>query len=164
MKKLLSVVLALAALLAMPAALAGRIGDIGISAYPGADGHGAGDVIGVSRYDIDGAAIAHIGSVLTVALAPHFAGDAGADPWVAQSGIGYGELSLSKAWNPFRAGANRINDGVSYRTASTRGARLDNQLGNRGGTSKLYQLNDAANASPLLNADSFIAAPPVPHR
>lgn len=163
MKQLFSVVLALAALLAllaMPGAHAGRIGDIGINTNWGADNRVAGDVIGASTYDINGTPITRAGSVVMVTIASNVAGNAGSDTRAAQGGIGYGEVFLSRVWNPLGTDANR-NSGSSG-TKRTQGRSPDNRLSDSGGTFKLYQLNDAATSSAILNADSFIAAPPVP--
>ena len=156
MKKLFSVVCALWAMLAAPGAHAGGISDTGVNAYWGGDGHGFGDVIGGSTYDINGATITRVGSILTVTIATNFAGHAGIAPSAAPGGIGYGDVFLSQVWNPFGSDAHHSNDNAANGTKWTYGLSLNNRLSNSGGTFKLYQLNGATNASNILNSDSFI--------
>jgi hypothetical protein len=156
MKKLFSVICALCALLAVPGAQAGGISDTGVNAYWGADGHGLGDVIGGSTYDISGATITRVGSVLTITIATNFAGHAGIAPTLASGGIGYGDVFLSQVWNPYGSDANHITDNASNGTKWTYGLSLDNRLSNSGGSFTLYKLNGATNASNILNSESFI--------
>jgi hypothetical protein len=156
MKKLIAVLCAIWALLAITGAHAGGISDVGVNAYWGADNHGYGDVIGDSTYDINGATITRIGSVLTVTIATNFAGHAGADAGVAPGGIGYGDLFLAQAWNPFGTDANHSNDNAANGTHWSYGLSLDNRWSNTGGSFKLYQLNGASNAADILNSESFI--------
>ncbi|MES2760363.1 MAG: hypothetical protein V4693_23570, partial [Pseudomonadota bacterium] len=98
MKNLFSVLIAGCVAFVMSGAHAGGISDVGVNGYWGADGHGYGDVIGNSTYDIKGATITRAGSVLTVTIATNFAGHAGAEPGSAPGGIGYGDVFLSKIW------------------------------------------------------------------
>jgi hypothetical protein len=126
-------------------------------AYWGADSHGYGDVIGDSSFDISSATISRTGSVLTVAIATNFAGQAGGDAWAAASGIGYGDVFLSGAWTPFGSDANHASDHASNGTQWTYGFSLDNRWSNTGGTFKLYQLNGANNAAAISNSDSFMS-------
>jgi hypothetical protein len=156
MKKLFSVACALWAMLAAPGAHAGGISDTGVNAYWGADGHALGDVIGGSNYDINGATITRVGSVLTVTIATNFAGLAGISPTLATGGIGYGDVFLSQVWNPFGSDANHVNDNAANGTKWTYGLSLDHRLSNSGGTFKLYQLNGSTNSSNILNSDSFM--------
>ncbi len=157
MKKLFSVLLTVWAALAMGGARAGGISDVGVNAYWGADGHGYGDVIGNSTYDINGATITRVGSVLTVTIATNFAGHAGADPGSAPGGIGYGDVFLSKIWNPFGTDSHHTNDNAANGTLWNYGLSLDNRWSNDGGTFKLYQLNGATNATSIYNSEHFMS-------
>lgn len=103
---------AVAALAAMAVggAHAGTIGDT----YQGATG--SGDSIGGSAYDITGATITRVGSVLTIAISTAFTAET--FNWtynkVAQSiKIGYGDLFLSNAWNPKSTGTNYSDDNLA---------------------------------------------------
>jgi hypothetical protein len=158
MKTISTVVCALWAMLAVPGVHAGGISDIGVNAYWGADGHGYGDVIGSSTYNINGATITRAGSVLTITIATNFAGHAGSDLWAAPAlgGIGYGDVFLSQVWNPFGSDANHINDNAANGTKWSYGLNLNTRMSNTGGTFELYQLNGATNASNILNSNSFI--------
>jgi hypothetical protein len=157
MKKLISIVCAVWAMLSVHGAQASGISDVGVNAYWGADSHGYGDVIGNSTYDIQGATIARVGSVLTVTIATNFAGHAGADPGQAAGGIGYGDVFLANAWNPFGTDANHINDNAANGTRWSYGLSLDNRWSNTGGGFKLYQLNGATNAVNIRNSESFMS-------
>lgn len=156
MRKIFGVVCTLLAMLAMQGAQAGGISDLGVNAYWGADNHGYGDVIGNSTYEINGATITRVGSVLTVTIATNFAGHAGIAPTAAPGGIGYGDVFLSQVWNPFGSDANHIYDNSSNSTVWSYGMSLDNRLSNAGGTFKLYKLNGATNAANILNSESFM--------
>ncbi|MDB5935197.1 MAG: hypothetical protein JWQ01_2541 [Massilia sp.] len=156
MKKLFSVLFTVWAALAMAGAQAGGISDVGVNAYWGADGHGYGDVIGSSTYEINGATITRVGSVLTVTIATNFAGHAGVELGSAPGGIGYGDVFLSKIWNPFGTDANHTNDNASNGTLWNYGLSLDNRWSNTGGTFKLYQLNGATNATSIYNSENFM--------
>ncbi|MEO7494968.1 MAG: PEP-CTERM sorting domain-containing protein [Massilia sp.] len=157
MNKLLGMALAVLTLLAGQAAHAGGISDTGVNAYWGADNHGYGDVIGASTYDINGATITRVGSVLTVTIATNFAGHAGSDPGAAPGGIGYGDVFLAQSWNPFGADAHHTGDNAANGTKWSYGFNLDNRFSNTGGSFKLYKLNGATNASNILNSESFIS-------
>jgi hypothetical protein len=157
MKKLLSVVCAGLALLTAPFVHAGGISDVGVNGYWGSDSHGYGDVIGNSTYDISGATITRVGSVLTVTIATSFAGYAGIDPGVAPGGIGYGDVFLAQSWNPFGTDSHHENDNAANGTLWSYGLNLDNRWSNTGGSFKLYKLNGATNAANILNSESFIS-------
>lgn len=160
MKTILALLLSTSAMLAGTSATAGGISDAGVNAYWGADGHGYGDVIGDSTYDISGATITRVNSVLTVAIATNFAGHAGVEPGVAPGGIGYGDLFLAQNWNPFGSDAHHTTDNAANGTKWSYGFSLDNRLSNTGGTFRLYQLNGASNSANLLTSDSFITCAP----
>jgi hypothetical protein len=157
MKKLISIAFcALAGMFASAGAQAGGISDNGVNGYWGADGHGKGDVIGGSMYDVYGATVAKVGSVLTFTIGTNFAGHAGADSWSSTNGIGYGDLFLASAWNPFGNDAHHNSDKASNGTKWQFGLSLNNRWSNTGGTFKLYQLNGSSNAANILNSDSFM--------
>jgi hypothetical protein len=157
MKKLISVICTVLAVLAMPHAQAGGISDVGVNAYWGADAHGQGDLIGGSTYDISGATITRVGSVLTIAIATNFAGHAGSDATLAPGGIGYGDVFLAKTWNPYGTDSHHASDKASNGTKWTYGFSLDNRLSNTGGKFKLYALNGATNAANIKNSESFMS-------
>lgn len=157
MKKLISIAFgALAVMFASSGAQAGGISDNGINGYWGADGHGKGDFIGGSLYDVYGATVAKAGSVLTFTIGTNFAGHAGADSWSATNGIGYGDLFLAQTWNPFGGDAHHNSDKASNGTKWQYGLSLNNRWSNTGGTFKLYQLNGDTNASNIRNSESFM--------
>lgn len=148
-----SLLLAASSLLTVQSATAGSIGD----AYIGGDAHGLGDVIGTSVYDIAGATITRIGSVLTITIATNFAGHAGVDSSITPGGIGYGDLFLSQLWNPSGTAASGYStDNAATGTKWSYGFALDNRFSNTGGTFTLMQLNGATNASNIINSDSVI--------
>lgn len=160
MIKTITVAFAAWALFAMHGAQAGGINDnVTNGGYWGADGHGYGDVIGDSKYDISGATITRIGSVLTITIATNFAGLAGADSNVVWGGIGYGDVFLANAWNPKGSAADHFSGDSANAVGSTNwdyGLNLDNRMSNTGGTFKLYKL-PGSNAASILNSDSVIS-------
>lgn len=156
MKKLSTILFSTCAMLTMAGTHAGEIGDIGVNAYWGSDGHNKGDVIGNSTYDIDGASITRVGSVLTVTIATNFAGHAGSAPGSATNGIGYGDVFLSKLWNPYGSDANHVYDNAANGTKWSYGFNLDNRWNNDGGTFKLYKLNGSTNAANIRNSEYFM--------
>ncbi|MES2256954.1 MAG: PEP-CTERM sorting domain-containing protein [Pseudomonadota bacterium] len=157
MKKTINVLMTALLLFAAQGASAGGISDVGVNAYWGSDNHGYGDVIGNSTYDISGATITRVGSVLTVKISTNFAGHAGADSWAAPGGIAYGDVFLSQAWNPNGTDANHINDNAANGTKWSYGFSLDNRWSNTGGTFKLFQLNGATNAQNIKNSETFLS-------
>jgi hypothetical protein len=158
MKNLSCIVLAALAMLAVHGVQAGGITDIGNTAYWGGNDHGIGDVIGASTYDIQGATIARVGTVLTITIATSFAGHAGADSWAAPKGIGYGDVFLANAWNPAGTDAHHLTDNAATGTKWQYGFSLDNRWSNAsdGNTFKLYKLNGATNSANILNSGSFM--------
>jgi len=148
-----AVLLAASSMLTMHNATAGSISD----AYIGGDAHGSGDVIGGSVYDIAGATITRIGSVLTITIATNFAGHAGADAAVTPGGIGYGDLFLAKLWNPSGSAANGyLTDNSTTGTKWSYGFALDNRYSNTGGTFKLMKLNGATNDSNIYDSEDVM--------
>jgi hypothetical protein len=156
-KKTLKFVFGVIALCAVMSARAGGISDTGVNAYWGADNHNYGDVIGGSTYDIQGATITRVGNVLTIAIATSFAGHAGMDAEITSGGVGYGDLFLAQAWNPFGPDAHHVNDNDDNGTLWSYGFALDNRYSNTGGTFKLYQLNGATNDANVLDSEKFMS-------
>jgi len=147
MNRLFTSMCALLAMLAVPAVQAGAITDNGVNDYWGSNAHGDGDVIGAAMYDISGATITRVGSVLKITISTAFAGHAGADPWAdpgptGQAGIAYGDLFLASAWKPkVVAGVSNYQaDNASTGTKWEWGFSLDNRWSNTGGIFKLYTL------------------------
>jgi len=157
MKKLISIALcALAATFASAGARAGGISDNGVNGYYGADGHGRGDIIGSSLYDVYGATVAKVGTVLTFTIGTNFAGNAGSDAWSAANGIGYGDLFLAQTWNPYGSDAHHVNDNAANGTKWKYGLSLNDRWSNTGGTFKLYMLNGSTNAANIKNSETFM--------
>jgi hypothetical protein len=155
MKSIISALLALCALLAAQAAQAGGISDVGVNAYWGADSHNRGDVIGDSDYDISGATITRVGSVLTVTINTNFAGKAGMDSQITTGGIGYGDVFLAQNWNPFGSDSHHAGDNAANGTNWQWAFKLDNRYSNSGGTFKLYALN-GTNAEDTRTSDYYM--------
>lgn len=156
MNRLPSLLLALSACLMTGGARAGGISDVGVNAYWGANGRGAGDVIGGSTYDIGGATVTRAGSVLTVVVATSFAGHAGVLANTAPGGIGYGDLFLAQSWNPYGSDSHHGSDNAANGTHWSFGFSLDNRWSNTGGSFKLYALNGSTNAKNIRNSGSFM--------
>lgn len=145
-----------AALLMGQGAHANGISDNVANGYWGGDGHGYGDVIGSSLYDISGATIARVGTVLYITIKTNFAGHAGVATNQATNGIGYGDVFLGNTWNPFGSDANHSNDNAAKGTLWQYGFNLDNRWDNDGGTFTLYKLNGSTNAQNIKNSESFM--------
>lgn len=148
--------LAAAMVIGASSAQAGGISDNGVNGYWGSDSNGQGDVIGGSVYDILGASITRVGSVLTVVIQTNFAGHAGADPWAAPKGIGYGDVFLAQTWKPYGTDSHHVSDKASNGTKWNWGFSLDNRWNNDGGTFKLYELKGTSNQQAILNSESFM--------
>lgn len=156
MTKTLKFVFGAIALFAAMSARAGGISDTGVNAYWGSDSHGYGDVIGGSSYDIQGATITRVGNVLTIAIATSFAGHAGMDSNIVPGGIGYGDVFLAQAWNPYGGDAHHAGDNDNNGTLWSYGFALDNRYSNTGGSFKLYQLNGKTNDANVLDSENFM--------
>lgn len=156
MKRAINAALAAVSMMFACAAHAGGISDTGVNAYWGADAHGDGDVIGGSTYDIQGATITRVGTVLTIVISTSFAGHAGMDSSLVQGGIGYGDVFLADAWNPYGTDANHVNDNSTNGTLWDYGFNLDNRYSNAGGSFELYQLNGKTNATDVLTSNNLI--------
>lgn len=156
MKKIITVAIALLTLLGLQGAHAGGINDNATGGYWGADGHGRGDIIGSSLYDISGATIMRAANVLTITITTNFAGHAGVEPGLAAGGIGYGDVFLAKTWNPFGTDLHHTLDKASNGTLWSYGLSLDNRISKTGGSFEVYKLNGATNADNIANSESFI--------
>jgi hypothetical protein len=155
-KRAISILLAAASMVFACAAHAGGISDTGVNAYWGSDSHGYGDVIGDSTYDIQGATISRVGTVLTIVISTNFAGNAGIDSSITAGGIGYGDVFLANTWNPYGTDPNHVNDNASNGTLWSYGFSLDNRYSNTGGSFELYQLNGKTNATDVLTSNNLM--------
>jgi len=156
MKKLIGACAVLGALFVAPCAYAGGISDVGVNGYWGADDHGKGDLIGASTYDIQGANITRVGSILTVTIQTSFAGHAGMDTWAAPKGIAYGDVFLSKIWNPFGADSHHLSDDSTNGTTWKYAFSLGDRWSNTGGNFTSYQLKGNSNAKDIKTSDAYI--------
>lgn len=175
MMKIITVACAAWALFATSGVQAGEINDNVATGYYGANGHNYGDVIGTSLYDISGAKITRIGNVLTITISTNFAGNAGAEAGVASTrGIGYGDVFLANAWNPYvvpgqPADAHHSADNAGNGTDWQYGLhisdadRYDNQATHVAGNFTLYNLM-GTNAATILNSDSYITCASCTYR
>lgn len=154
MNKMITWLAAAALVISLPAQ-AGGISDNGVNGYWGADSHGKGDVIGGSVYDILGASITRVGTVLTVVIQTNFAGHAGVDTWAADKGIGYGDVFLGQTWNPYGSDAHHSGDNASNGTKWNWGFALDNRWNNDGGKFRLYELK-GTNAQTIRNSEYYM--------
>jgi hypothetical protein len=113
--------------------------------YHGGNGHGYGDVIGPTTYDVHGMDASLSGSLLTVTIYTNFAGHAGGETqWTKNgTGIGYGDLFLSNGWNPNGSGPYD-NDNAANGNHWTYAFSLDDALDNSGGNGTVYALGAAS--------------------
>ncbi|MGZ3254040.1 MAG: PEP-CTERM sorting domain-containing protein [Burkholderiaceae bacterium] len=153
MKNYIKAIFAALCIVSAYSAQAGVINDT----YWGADGHGYGDVIGDSTFDISSANVSRVGNILTIKINTNFAGHAGIDTWAETNGIGYSDLFLASTWNPFGTDANHTNDNASNGTHWSYGLSLNNRWSNTGGTFTLYQLNGANNTDNALLSQDFLS-------
>lgn len=130
--------------------------------YIGANNNGYGDVIGgVNDFQINFMNVDISGTILTVSINTTFAGkgDDGLFSGLTAGGegIGYGDLFLSNAWNPYGT-ANYVDDDASNGTVWDYGFSLDNRWmnENEAGTGTLYSLNSNDNSSDILMSDDFL--------
>lgn len=149
MSKFNKLIVAALAIAGMHAAQAGTISDN----YVGSNSNGWGDVIGDNTlYQINKAVVTRVGSVLTIAIDTVFAGK-------AKNGtpVGYGDLFLSKVWNPNTTTANYASDNMTngtqwqYGLALTDTARNQNNASN---TATLYKLS--SNATSINSSDTVM--------
>ena len=138
-----------------------------LDAYVGSNDYGRGDVIGAAAdFNIMGMDVSVIGSLLTVSINTNFAGKGDDSLYAGINGlpnltnglgIGYGDLFLSSAWNPFGP-SPYVGDNASNGTIWTYGFSLDNRWMNEAaaGTGSLYSLNSGDNTQDALMSDSFL--------
>ena len=163
MKKLFWVASALLAVLTAPNVRAGEIIDAGARAFWGADVNGNpadnSDLIGDSIYEIEGATIVRVGSVLTLTIFTNFAGHAGVAPATTTDGkgVGYGDVFLKNVWNPAGGGQHYSGDNAANSTLWSYGLGLgDNRWNNDGGQFTLYKLVGNSNAKNINNSESVM--------
>ena len=169
MKKLVCVASALLALTAATSVRAGEIIDDGAKAFWGADGAASGtqDVIKDSVYEINGATIVRIGSILTITIYTDFAGQAGATKSAAVGdmgkGIGYGDVFLKNAWTAAGSDQHHTGDNSASGSIWSYGFGIDNdtlnhtnRYTNDGGSFTLYKLVGSTNAANINNSDTFM--------
>lgn len=157
----IGVISAAAVLLATSSAQSATIMDN----YIGANNHGYGDVIGnVNNFQINFMQAAISGTVLTVSINTTFAGkgDNGlfSGSTFGNTGIGYGDLFLSRSWTPNGDGThNYENDDASNGTVWDYGFSLDNRWMNENdsGTGVLYSLDASLNSANINMSDSFLS-------
>ncbi|GAB2880275.1 hypothetical protein GCM10027277_56900 [Pseudoduganella ginsengisoli] len=165
MKRLLNAAIAVLALATGGGAQAGAFADTITDNYWGADGHGYGDVIGGSTYNINDAKITRVNDVLTITIGTNFAGHAGADSFAGPGGIGYGDVFLADTWNPVGTATDHYTaDNAANSTIWDYGFNLANRWSNTGGTFTLYKLNGATNAQNISNSESFITCTSCTYR
>jgi hypothetical protein len=174
MKKLVCVASALLALTAATGVRAGEIIDDGASAYWGKDTGSVlpnQDVIKNSIYEINGATIVRVGSILTITIYTDFAGQAGktksAEVGDNAKGIGYGDVFLKNSWTAAGSDQHHTGDtsalgsiwsyGLSIDTvAATATTAATSRYTNSGGTFSLYKLVGSTNAANINNSDTFM--------
>jgi hypothetical protein len=128
--------------------------------YVGADAHGHGDVIGrTNLFGISGAEVNLVGNTLTIDIYTNFAGKAGPTifpNYTDDYGIGYGDLFLTNAWDPFGS-PKYSGDAHSNGTTWTYAVGLgENRWDSTGGEAKLYSLNSGNNSIDALLSDDFM--------
>lgn len=142
--------------------------------YYGGNDHGYGDVIGTaSSFNIHGIDLSLSGTSLTVDIFTNFAGKADDGLFGSSSGpdltdttlsgsrgIGYGDLFLASAWNPYGT-APYLSDNHSTGTLWEYGLALDNRWWDgtdaTGGSARLYALNGADNNDNALLSEDFMS-------
>ncbi len=138
--------------------------------YYGGDDHSYGDVIGAaSNFNIHGIDLSLSGTSLTVDIFTNFAGKADDGLFGSSSGpdltnttlsgsrgIGYGDLFLASAWNPFGT-APYLSDNHSTGTLWEYGLALDDRWSATGGTATLYSLGNLTNDANAHLSDDFMS-------
>jgi len=124
--------------------------------YIGSENHGMGDVIGAaSIFNTHSMEVELVGSSLELKINTNFAGNAGVYSRYVTNGIGYGDLFLGSAWDPY-GDAPYLGDNHATGTRWTYGLALDNNWNNRGGAATLYALNGPDNNSTALLAEDLM--------
>lgn len=138
--------------------------------YWGGDSHGdTNDVIGsTSVFGITSMDVERVGDTLNVSINTNFAGRGDDGYFDGTSGhgsnltkglgIGYGDLFLSSAWNPYGTGPEYKSDNNSNGTIWTYGFSLDDHWMEETstGTGTLYSLNSANNNADALLSEDFL--------
>jgi len=132
--------------------------------YIGGNHHGYGDVIGsVSNFQINHMDVEIEGTVLMVSIDTTFAGK-GDDGLFSgytfgNTGIGYGDLFLSKQWMPYGE-PNHASDDADNGTVWSHGFSLDDRFMNESetGSGVLYSLNGADNQSNIRMSEEFLSS------
>ena len=127
--------------------------------YQGSDDHSWGDIIGApGTFDITHADVIRNGDTYVIDLYTNFAGRAAdglfAGYTVGGTGIGYGDLFLSRTWKPFGS-APYANDNHANGTDWEYGVVLDDRWSATGGKLSLYALT-GANTDHILLAEDFL--------
>lgn len=138
--------------------------------YYGGNDHGYGDRIGGAEFEVQGASILRMGTMVTVDVFTNLAGHADEKLYPAYTnrapsklngvsmGIGYGDLFLSTAWTPYGADAHHVHDNAANGTHWTYAFALgDDRWTDAGGTGALYALNGATNDANALLAEDFLS-------
>lgn len=127
--------------------------------YVGA-GYGS-DVLGNgSKYQVNFMDVEIVGSILTVSINTTFAGNGDngflSSNTVGGNGIGYGDLFISGAWNPFGT-ADYKDDDASNGTVWSHGFSLDDRWmhESEAGTGVLYGLTSGDNDTDIKLSDDF---------
>jgi len=139
-------------------------------AYQGGNHHGYGDRIGSAVFEVHYAELYRSGTQLTVEIYTNFAGHgdeklfasltnrAASKIGTVKMGIGYGDLFLGTAWNPFGVGPAYLADDHATGTKWTYGFSLGNdRWTDAGGNGTLYALNGATNDADALLAEDFLS-------
>ena len=131
-----------------------------LDSYVGADHHGHGDVIGKTYlFDISQAKVNRVGNTLTIDIFTKFAGrgdDGLFTGLTGGKGIGYGDLFLANAWDPF-GDPKYTGDNHSTGTTWTYAVGLGNdRWDSTGGSATLYSLNSGNNNADTLLSDDFM--------
>ncbi len=126
--------------------------------YIGGDDHGWGDVIGNTAYfDTHSMDVELVGNILSVSINSNFAGrgdDGLFSSLTSGNGIGYGDLFLSNAWNPYGS-APYMDDNSANGTDWSLAFSLDDRWTD-GGTGSLYSLT--GDNSDILLSEDFLTA------
>lgn len=130
--------------------------------YYGGDDHGYADVIGnPAKFEIFRAELSQVGNILTVNIFTNFAGrgDDGLFAGYTHNGlgIGYGDLFLASAWNPY-GDAPYLGDDHETGTVWEYGFSLDDRWSATGGDGTLYALSGSNDDSALLSDDFMSGA------
>jgi hypothetical protein len=164
------------ALTAATSVRAGEIIDDGASAYWGKDSGSQlanQDVIAKSVYEINGATIVRVGSILTITIYTDFAGQAGATKSAEvgdmAKGIGYGDVFLKNSWTAAGSDDHHTGDTSALGSIWSYGLGIDtvaanantntlasSRYTNDGGTFSLYKLVGSSNAANITNSDAYM--------